>query len=98
MNGCCRMHWCCCIMPLVSGIFWGLAVVALVFAWLAWRDVFPWGERWANYAWGAQWWYWNALVLGVLAVYGRGKRFGACKGGHCGSCNGMCKDGSCRMK
>lgn len=90
MKVCCRMHWCCCTLPLLSGLFWLLALVALVFGWVAWQDVFL--------GWGAQWWFWNALILGVLSLYGRGKSLGACKGGHCGSCGGNCENGSCKMK
>jgi hypothetical protein len=83
------MHWSCCIAPLLSIIFWVGGIVALVLAWSA-GDGMIWGKADA-------YWYLNALALGVLAVGGRGKKFGSCRGGSCGqgSC-GDCKDGTCK--
>jgi|GEM_PF-2366000 len=86
---CSPMHWSCCIVPLVSLIFWVASIVALVFAWVA-GDTAVFGKADA-------FWYLNALALGVIAIGGRGKKPGMCRKGVCGSGKcGDCKDGTCK--
>lgn len=71
-----KWHWRCCWKPMLGTLLWLGAAAALALAWWAvWRRGLVWGlEPLA--------WYWNALVLGVLAL--------GCKGGHgCDSC-GTC--------
>src|SRR5689334_21362945 len=80
------MHWVCCIVPILSLVFWVGGIVALVLAWAA-GDQMVWGKADA-------FWYLNALALGVLATYGRGKKWGSCRGGACNNC----KDGVCACK
>ena len=86
---CSPMHWSCCIVPLLSIVFWVAGIAALVLAWLA-GDGMIWGKADA-------FWYLNALALGVLAIGGHGKKLGSCRKGardH-GMC-GDCKDGTCK--
>lgn len=70
-----KMHWSCCWHPMLGLILWIAASASLLMAWVAvYRRGLVWGlEPLA--------WYWNALVLGVLALGKKG-------GGHgsCGSC------------
>ncbi len=83
-KGCGPMHWRCCVWPMLSRLIWLAALVSLVFAWMAKTDTYM--------GWGAQWWFWNALVLAVLAVPGSGKHMGACR-------HGMdCKCETCSVK
>jgi len=69
-----KWHWHCCWRPLLGHVLWLAAAASLALAWVAvWRRGLVWGlEPLA--------WYWNALVLGMLAL---GKK------SHCGNC-GMC--------
>lgn len=87
---CSPMHWSCCIVPLLSIVFWIGGIAALVLAWSA-GDGMAWGRPDA-------FWYLNALSLGVLAMGGRGKKLGSCRkmGAGCGSACGGCKDGVCK--
>lgn len=78
-------HWACCILPIVTTAFWVVAVVFLIAAWVSIRK--------QELVWGysPDWWITNALVLGVLAIFGRGKHcrcYGKCAA--CGSPNGVC--------
>ena len=69
-----KWHWACCWKPMVGMVLWGAGMLSLVMAWAAVynRGLVLGLEPLA--------WYWNALVLGVLA--------NGCKGGHgsCGTC------------
>lgn len=69
-----KFHWACCWKPMVGLVLWAAGMLSLAMAWVAvWQRGLVLGlEPLA--------WYWNALVLGVLAT--------GCKGGHgsCGSC------------
>lgn len=70
-----RYHW---IKYVLCKIFWLAAIVATAVAWISvWKNDLVWG-------YGAQWWIWNSLMFGILALYGRG------------SC--CCKDCSVDMK
>lgn len=77
-----KMHWRCCWMPIIGGGFWVLAVLSLIFAWVAKDTVFL--------GYSGLGWYWNALVLGVLAIplklkSGWCRKHGdGCGGGMCG--------------
>lgn len=88
-GACSPMHWSCCVVPLLSLIFWIGGIVALILAWSA-GDSLLLGKADA-------YWYLNALALGVLAAAGRGKKLGACRKSGCGTggCSG-CKDGVCK--
>ena len=69
-----KLHWGCCVKPVLSMVFWAAGVLSLVMAWVAvWQRGLVLGlEPLA--------WYWNALVLGVLATGAKGH-------GSCGSCD-----------
>lgn len=85
------MHWACCIVPLLTLAFWVGGIVCLVLAWSAGVDTVL-GKP-------DLFWYLNAVALGVLAIGGRGKKFGACRKGACGCGSGTCggcKDGVCK--
>jgi hypothetical protein len=92
-----RGHWGCCLLPILSLLFWIVSMVFIVAAWVSvTHDKLVWG-------YGAQWWIVNALMFGVLSLYGRGgKRCGACCNGMgmskvcpaCGSPNGKCVCGA----
>jgi hypothetical protein len=70
-----RGHWSCCIMPILSWIFWAAAIIFTIASWVSvTKDITVW-----NY--GAQWWIVNALIFGLLALFGRGR----C---HCAGCVG----------
>jgi hypothetical protein len=92
-----RWHWGCCILPVVSLLFWLAAIVFVVIVWTSVIRQQPVG----NYP--AEWWIVNALMFGVLALFGRGRRIGSCRGGCCcGKCGvgGKCPncgspDGKC---
>lgn len=70
-----KWHWACCWKPMTGMLLWAAAAASLALAWWAvWTKGLVLGlEPLA--------WYWNALVLGVLAM--------GCKGGH-GGCRGTC--------
>ncbi len=79
-----KMHWACCWKPMLGVVLWTLGMLALVLAWVSiWRQNLVFGlEPLA--------WFWNALVLGVLALGCKGH---GCRGGHsCGSCEVSDKD------
>lgn len=61
-----KWHWACCWKPVAKMVFWFAGVLCLVMAWVAvWQRGLVLGlEPLA--------WYWNALVLGVLAMGGKG--------------------------
>jgi len=86
---CSPLHWSCCVVPLLTLVFWVGGIIALVLAWSA-GDGMILGKADA-------YWYLNALALGVLAMGGRGKKLGSCRKGACGHgmCGG-CKDGMCK--
>ena len=69
-----KWHLACCWKPVVGTVLWTAGMLSLVMAWVAVynRGLVLGLEPLA--------WYWNALVLGVLAV--------GCSGhsGHCGTC------------
>ena len=71
-----KWHWACCWKAMAGMVLWGAGALSLVLAWTAvWQKGLVLGlEPLA--------WYWNALVLGVLAS--------GCKGGSasCGYCEG----------
>ncbi len=87
---CSPMHWTCCVAPILSLVFWIGGIIALILAWAATNG--------AVLGMTVDFWYLNALALGVLAMGGRGKKFGSCRKGTCcgaGNC-GSCKDGVCK--
>ncbi|MDE2001171.1 MAG: hypothetical protein KGI60_01225 [Patescibacteria group bacterium] len=69
-----KWHWACCWMPVLKKVLWAAAALSLV---LAWVSVYR-----QNLVFGLEplAWYWNALVMGVLAMGGWGKH---CHGGSC---------------
>lgn len=72
-------HWTCCVMPIVSWLFWAAAIVFTIASWVSvTKDISVW-----NY--GAQWWIVQALIFGLLALFGRSK------GCQCACCGGMYK-------
>lgn len=86
-------HWSCCILPIISCIMWVAGIVFVVAAWVSViKNDLVWG-------YGAQWWIWNALMFGILAMYGKGRKWGGCRGGGCG-CGmcGMCKPGMYKVE
>jgi hypothetical protein len=82
----CGMHWGCCFLPMLAGLAWLIAVISAVSAWWkGYQGIDPTSC------------YWNALVFGVIALYGHRAKMGSCKqacGGNagCGSCSG----GTCK--
>jgi len=77
-------HWACCIMPIISCLFWVASIVFVVLSWISVMDAS--GMVWG---YGPQWWIWNAVMFGILAMY-RGCKMGSCrKGAGCG-CGGSC--------
>ena len=73
-----KMHWGCCIKPMLGGLLWLLALVSfLVACYTSNTEVVVWGKE-------ALEWYWVALVLGVLAL---GCKI-HCGRGECGMCGG----------
>lgn len=72
-------HWSCCVLPIITKIFW---VAGIVFAIAAWVSVI---KNQLVWGYGAQWWVINALMFGLLSLYGRGKKHGCC-GEKCESC------------
>lgn len=81
------MHWHCCLLPMLGGIMWLVAVVSAVYAWMQMRA--------GNEA--AMGWYYNAIAFGVIALFTKGKRMGSCKMA-CGGCagNGAHACGMCK--
>lgn len=55
-----KMHMSCCWLPLAGIILWLASATALTFAWLS-SEGFILGRSSFH-------WYWDALILGVLAV------------------------------
>jgi hypothetical protein len=73
-----KLHWTCCVKPILGVIFWIAAIVFTAVAWISVvRNNLVWG-------YGAQWWIWNSLMFGILGIYGRG--------GHCGCANCMVQE------
>jgi hypothetical protein len=79
-------HWMCCVMPIVSCLMWVAGVVFVVLSWISVMNAT--GEIWGL---GPQWYIWNAVMFGILAIYGGGKKMG-----HHGMCE--CKGGACVCK
>jgi hypothetical protein len=71
-----KWHWVCCWKPVLSVVLWLGGVASLVLAWvgLARQSLVLGLEPLA--------WYYNALIMGVLAMAGK-------QGMHCGGC-GTC--------
>ncbi len=68
-----KWHWGCCVRPTIGYIFWIAAVVFAVVSWISVvKNELVWG-------YGAQWWIWNTMMFGILALFGRG-------GHHCHTC------------
>ena len=77
-------HWACCVGPILSWILWIAAATSFALAWVSvLRVELIWGL-------GPDWWLWNALIFGVLALPGCGRKM-ARHGCNCGGC----KDGIC---
>ena len=88
-----KFHWACCWKPMVGHVFLAAAVISFVFVWVS---IFranaihnavagsppPYGGNPLVFGLEPLAWYWNALVLGVLALGKKGR--GGCHG--CGSC------------
>lgn len=89
MGGRMMGHWACCVLPIISLLMWLAAMVFVVLSWISVMNAT--GEIWGL---GPQWYIWNAVMFGILAIYG-GKR----KIGHHGMCGCRpgceCKDGAC---
>lgn len=86
-------HWACCVLPVVTLLMWLASIVFVVLSWISVMNQT--GEIWNL---GPQWYIWNAVMFGILALYG-GKRMG--KHGHmcmCGKPGCVCKDGMCVCK
>ena len=75
-------HWYCCVLPILTCLMWIASVVFVVISWVSVRNAT--GELWG---YGPQWWIWNAVMFGILATYGGGRKWGH---------HGVCKDGVCR--
>jgi len=71
-------HWGCCILPIVTLLMWLAAIVFVVLSWISVMNVT--GEVWGL---GPQWYIWNAVMFGILAIYGRGKKIGRHDGNTC---------------
>ena len=71
-----KMHWGCCLRPLLGKLLWVVAAFALIAAWLSGSTGAFWGRE-------AMTWYWDALVLGVLAL---GLRGHGCRHKWCAVC------------
>ncbi|MDP2696332.1 MAG: hypothetical protein Q8O87_03745 [bacterium] len=80
-----RFHLRCCCRNLVGAALWFLAVIALVFAWIA-------SGRTTGTFLGlpVAHLFWDALILGVLAL---GQKVGKHCGGHGGNCE-VCQPGA----
>lgn len=78
-----KMHWRCCGRPFFGNLIWLLALLALIFAWVAKDSVFL--------GYSGLGWYWNALVLGILAIPLK------LKGGWCKNHGEGCGGGMCGM-
>lgn len=77
---CSPMHWGCGLVPLLTGAAWLIALISAVCGWWQARQgIDPTVS------------YWNALVFGVVALYGHRSRMGSCQKQCCGSG----KSGSC---
>ena len=76
------MHWRCCWRPVLGIILWVLSALSVIFAWIAV------GKQTTVLGYPDLLWYWNALVLGVLAIPMKAKS-GWCRshGEGCGHCN-----------
>ena len=77
-----KMHWMCCMMPVLSMVLWVAAMASFVLGLVAITK--PAGILQIS----TLGWYWNALILGVLSL--------GCHGGskmNCGSCGngGACE-------
>lgn len=75
-------HWYCCILPTLTCLMWIASVVFVVISWVSVRNAT--GELWG---YGPQWWIWNAVMFGILAIHGGGRKIGH---------HGACKDGVCK--
>jgi hypothetical protein len=83
-------HWSCCILPIVSCLMWVAGIVFLILSWVSVLNAT--GEIWGL---GPQWYIWNAVMFGILAIYGGKLKIGSCRGG---ACVHGCKDGVCVYK
>lgn len=92
-----KLHWQCCMRPKCGKLFWLVALIALILAWVATFKGTVWGLD-------AMHWYWDALVLGVLALGLKMASHRGCghvakdgcgggEGGCGGACRGECKEG-----
>lgn len=70
-----KWHWGCCILPVLSIVFWVAAIIFTIFSWMSVVQ----NKLILNY--GAQWWIVNALIFGLLALYRKGRH---CCCGTCG--------------
>jgi len=78
-----KWHWMCCWKPLLGLVLWVAGLACLLFAWWAVRKAAQPGATLQDLPWGLEplAWYWNALVLGVLAIGAKGHG-----GANCGTC------------
>jgi hypothetical protein len=72
-----KCGWGCECWYVFGLLLWVAAIIALVYAWVATVRGSILGEQ-------AEFWFWNALILGVLAVPLRARS----GNGTCGSCGG----------
>lgn len=55
-----KIHYKCCLLPLLGALLWLASAISLGMAWYAGYG-FVWNRD-------AVHWYWDALILGVLAI------------------------------
>ena len=80
-------HWACCILPVLTVIFWLASIVFVIAAWVSVvRRSLVWGFP-------PDWWLVNALMFGVLSLFGRGRKGSGCCGGCGGCCGSHCAPG-----
>lgn len=72
-----KMHWACCWKPMMSMVLWTAGMVCFVLGLVAITR--PTGV----FQISTLGWYWNALILGVLAMGSKGCGHGCAK---CASC------------
>jgi hypothetical protein len=84
-------HWWCCVLPVATLLMWVAAIVFVILSWVSVMNAT--GEIWGL---GPQWYIWNAVMFGILALYG-GRKAG--RHGMCGCKPGCdCRSGMCVCK
>ncbi|MEK7115217.1 MAG: hypothetical protein AAB847_02570 [Patescibacteria group bacterium] len=73
-----KMHWYCCVKPMLGGVLWVAAAIALIAAWMASSS-----DIGLVYGRDELHWYLDAIVLAVLAL---GCKIHCGRGDGCGMC------------